>query len=260
MPGRPITSLALALAALALVSGRPAAAQTVEADIARALRTLSEIERLIDSIQVRNGGLAQGTSIATAPSAEWKPLFNGQNLDGWKLSGFGGAGEVRVEKAYRGGPAAIIVEMGASLSGITYTGTVPRTGYEISVEWMKIDGSDFACGLTFPVADSHASLILGGWGGGVVGISSIDHRDASENDTTQYLGFIRNKWYHVRMRVLPDRLQAWLDDKKIMDQDIRGHVIGLRAGDISRSVPLGLATYQTSAAFRDIKIRSLSSP
>jgi hypothetical protein len=259
MPSR-LYLLVVLGAAAALFPITRASAQNVDSEIARAEQTLSEIDRLIDSIQTRKAAGTPGGSAASVPTGEWKSLFNGRNLDGWKLSGFGGAGEVRVEKAFRGGPAAIIVEMGATLSGITWTGDVPRTGYEISVEWMKLDGSDFACGLTFPVAKSHASLILGGWGGGVVGISSIDHRDASENDTTQYLGFLKNRWYHVRMRVLPDRLQAWLDEKKIIDQDIRGHVIDLRAGDISRSVPLGLATYQTSAAFRDIKVRSLDSP
>jgi hypothetical protein len=105
------------------------------------------------------------------------------------------------------------------------------------------------------VERSHATLILGGWGGPVVGIASIDGSDAAENPTTRYIDFLKDRWYRVRLRVTPDRLEAWLDDQQIVDQDIRGRQIGLRPGDIRLSTPLGIATYQTSAAYRSIKLR-----
>lgn len=244
-----VLSLAVSLAAL------PTRAQHTAAVIERARQTLSEIDRLIDSVAARHAARASGEQ--SASSEGWTSLFDGQSLAGWKQTDFGGGGDVHVEKTFRGGPPAIVVDMGASLSGFNWTKDVPRTNYEIAVESMKIDGNDFLCGLTFPVADSYASLIIGGWGGGVVGVSSIDYRDASENDTTQYLGFVKNKWYRIRMRVTPAKLEAWLDDKKIIDQVITGHKISLRAGDISRSIPLGLSTYQTSAAYRTIKLRRL---
>src|SRR5205823_2277761 len=113
---------------------------------------------------------------------EWKDLFDGKALGNWKKTDFGGGGEVKVEKSFRNGPPAIVVQMGATLSGFNWTGKdIPKTNYEVSLECMRIEGGDFVCGLTFPVADSHASLILGGWGGATVGISSIDGSDASEN-------------------------------------------------------------------------------
>ncbi len=236
-----------------------ASAQDAGAAISRAQKTLDAIDRLIDGILARqrgtaaanNGGLAQPTGDG------WKSLFDGQSLAGWKQTVFGGDGDVRVEKIFRGGPPAIVVEMGASLSGFNWVGDVPRTRYEISLEAMKIDGSDFICGLTFPVGNSYASLILGGWGGGVVGISSIDNRDASENDTTKYRHFPKGQWFKIRLRVTPEKLEAWLEDEKIVNQDITGKKISLRPGDIMRSVPLGITTYQTSAAFRNIKLRRL---
>jgi hypothetical protein len=39
-----------------------------------------------------------------------------------------------------------------------------------------------------------------------------------------------------------------------------GRKLSLRPGDISRSRPLGLATWMTSAAFREIKIRPVDGP
>ena len=71
---------------------------------------------------------------------------------------------------------------------------------------MRVEGSDFFVGLTFPVRDSHASLIVGGWAGSVVGISSIDGRDASENETTEVMKFKNGQWYKFRLRVRADRL------------------------------------------------------
>jgi hypothetical protein len=191
---------------------------------------------------------------ADTESSGWKPLFDGRSLAGWKPTPFPGGGEVRVERSFRGAPA-IIVAAGRSLSGFHWTRDVPTTNFEISLEALKIEGSDFLCGLTFPVERSHATLILGGWGGPVVGISSIDGSDAAENPTTRYIDFLKDRWYRVRLRVTPDRLEAWLDDQQIVDQDIRGRQIGLRPGDIRLSTPLGIATYQTSAAYRSIKLR-----
>jgi hypothetical protein len=220
--------------------------------IVQAQKTLSEIDALIDRIQER-----QQPVNAQADKSGWKNLFDGSSLAGWSRTDVGGGGQVTVEKTFRGGPAAIVVGMGDNLSGFKWTGDVPKTRYEISLEAMKIEGNDFMCGLTFPVGDSHASLILGGWGGGVVGISSIDNRDASENDTTKYLSFPKDRWYKVRMRVTPAKLEAWLDDKQVVDQEITGRKVSLRPGGIINFIPLGISTYQTSAAFRAIKLRRL---
>ncbi len=188
---------------------------------------------------------------------DWKPLFDGKSLAGWERTGFAGGGEVTVDPTFRGGRPAIVVGAGSTLSGFHYKGEVPRTNYEVSLEALKIQGGDFSCGLTFPVGDSHASLILGGWGGAVVGISSIDGRDASENETTKYLSFPPDRWYRVRLRVTPGKLEAWLDDRQIVDQELEGRRIGLRPGDIGLQVPLGISTFQTSAAYREIRLRRL---
>lgn len=177
-----------------------------------------------------------------------RELFNGKDLTGWKKTEFGGEGAVEVKDG------KIVTEMGASLSGVQYTNALPaRVDYEITLEAMKIEGDDFFCGLTFPVKDTHCSLIVGGWGGGVVGLSSIDGMDASENDTTKYLKFDKNKWYKIKVEVRADRIKAWIDNDKLVDSDIADHKIDLRPGGVEMQKPLGLCTYQTTAAWKNIR-------
>ena len=165
---------------------------------------------------------------------------------------FGGHGAVRVDDHQ------IKMDMGEVLTGINWTnGPLPTNNYEISLEAMKVDGSDFFCGLTFPVSNSWCSLIVGGWGGGVVGLSSLDGSDASENETTKSLFFDLKHWYRIRLEVRTDRIRAWLDNDKIIDVSTVGREIALRPGPIFLSKPLGVAAYQTTAAVRDFKLRLL---
>jgi hypothetical protein len=183
-------------------------------------------------------------------SGDWTPLFDGATLTNWAVTDFGGHGKVDTQ------PGQINIGAGDELSGITWTnGTLPKSNYEISLEAERLQGGDFFCGLTFPVADSYCSLILGGWGGGVVGLSSIDDNDASENETTKSMGFTANRWYNVRMRVTPTRIQGWLDEEKMIDVSIVGKKVSLRPGSIFMSAPLGVATYETAAAIRNFKLR-----
>ena len=79
------------------------------------------------------------TSFAGEPAAqEKKPskpanekvitCFDGETLDGWKVTNFGGEGEVTVKDG------AIMMDYGYSLTGITYQRPVPKVNYEISLE------------------------------------------------------------------------------------------------------------------------------
>ena len=175
-------------------------------------------------------------------------LFNGSSLAGWQITPFEGHSMARVQ----GG--SIVVEKGDPLSGINYTNPVPLTNYEVCLEARKLDGDDFFCALTFPVAGTNCTLVLGGWGGSLVGISSIDELDASENLTAKTMDFTTGKWYEIRLRVAKDKIEAWLDSKQIVKFPIEDHRLGLRRGSINKSCPLGLATYQTKAEYRNIRI------
>jgi len=115
-----------------------------------------------------------------------KKLFDGKTLTNWKPTKFGGQGDVEVESE----DGILKLNFGSPMTGVTWSGEeLPTMDYEVSLEAQRADGSDFFCGMTFQYGDSPCSLILGGWGGGVVGLSSIDGHDASENPTTKYREF-----------------------------------------------------------------------
>ncbi len=187
---------------------------------------------------------------AAAPPAA-RSLFDGRTLAGWKSANFGGEGDVRVSKGQ------IVLSRGVTLTGITWTGgEIPRMNYEISLEAMKLLGDDFFCALTFPVADAPCSLIVGGWGGSMVGLSSIDGQDASENETSSGRSFPKNRWYRIRVRVTPGNIEAWIDTDRVVALATKGHKISIRP-EVDLCKPLGIATWMTTAALRDIKIQSL---
>ena len=147
--------------------------------------------------------------------------------------------------------------MGSSLTGITYAGRIPKCNYEVRVEAMRIDGIDFFSTITFPVKDSFCSLVVGGWAGAVVGISCINRADASENETTSYMKFDAKKWYHIRLQVGEDRLRAWIDDKQVVDLDLKDRQLSTRP-EVSLSEPFGIACWETRAGIRKIELRELS--
>ena len=132
---------------------------------------------------MRSGRCEQKAATKDKPEANWKTLFDGKSLTGWKSTPFGGEGKVYVKDG------AIRMEIGGDLTGVTWTGKPPRSNYEISLEGMRIDGADFFCTTTFPVGQEYCSLVVGGWGGSIVGLSSIDSCDASENATTKVCEF-----------------------------------------------------------------------
>ena len=181
----------------------------------------------------------------------WTPLFNGMNLDGWTSTNFGGEGEVYLEKGN------VVISQGVDLSGITSSRKdLPSSNYEIEFEAQRAAGSDFFVGLTFPVKKSSCSLILGGWGGGVCGLSSLDGMDASENETTSYMAFTNGQWYKLRLKVTDDKIEAWLDKQQLVEVETEDRKIDVRF-EVEISKPLGFATYQSTAWVRHARIRQL---
>jgi hypothetical protein len=217
------------------------------------LRTFAGRPLLASIAALLLGGLAATAPAQTAKDTAqgWQPLFDGKTLANWQPTKFGGGGAVSVENGQ------IVMETGRSLTGITWTGEkLPTTNYEIALQAMRVEGSDFFAGVTFPVADSSCSLILGGWGGTVVGLSSVNGMDASENDTSQLVEFEPRRWYNVRIRVTPAKIEAWLDDRPIINQDLKGNKIDVRL-EVEPSRPLGVAAWKTKSALRDIRLRRL---
>jgi hypothetical protein len=184
-----------------------------------------------------------------AIGAEWQPLFDGKSLRGWKETPFTGRGRVRVEKG------AVVLGPGMPMTGVTWTATFPRSNYEIRFEAARLEGSDFFASVTFPVQDAFCTWVTGGWGGDIVGLSSLDGWDASDNDTRTYFNFEKGRWYLFRLQVTDTQISAWIDEQPIVKVAIAGRSVGLRAGEIERSAPLGFASYATTGALRKIEYR-----
>ncbi len=194
---------------------------------------------------------------AAAPGADkddagWKALFDGKSLAGWEAADYYGAGKVRAQDG------AIVLERGKIMTGVVYKrGDFPKMDYEVTLEGKKVAGEDFFCTTTFPVGASYCSLVVGGWSGSVVGLSSIDYADASENETRKDMEFKTGRWYRVRVRVTRQRIEAWIDRDKVVDLDTEGRRISTRI-ECNACKPFGIATYQTTGQVRDIRVRALS--
>ncbi len=172
-------------------------------------------------------------------------------LNGWRLNPYEEDDTVHVKDH------VITMAPGQAMTGATWDGPITRMNYEISLDAKRIAGEDFFCGLTFPVGPECCSLILGGWAGQVVGLSSLDYLDASQNETSRRMNFEMDRWYSVRVRVTPFRIEAWLDGKSIVDAVTTNRQIDIRL-TVSPSKPLGVATYFTTGAFRNFTSRILT--
>lgn len=190
------------------------------------------------------------TRVGADDVGAWIELFNGKTLDEWTTTNFGGEGRVEIDAG------RIVLGFGSDLTGITWNGLMPRVDYEVKLEARREDGNDFFCGLTFPVKDSYCSLILGGWGGTVVGLSSIDGLDASENETSRLMNFELNRWYSVSLTVTQQRIEASVDGNKIIDQELGSRKIGIRP-EVELSRPFGIASWRTRAGLRKIALRKI---
>jgi hypothetical protein len=197
---------------------------------------------------------AAAAPVAAFEGEGWEPLSDGQTLAGWRETKFSGRGEVEARDGL------LLLKMGDPFTGINFTNDFPTMNYEIALDAMRVNGSDFFCGLTVPVGDSFCSLIVGGWGGALVGISSLDGMDASENETTKYITFKQAQWYRIRLRVTQGRIEAWLDQEKLIDVVTTGKRISLRPGEIEESKPIGIACWQSSSALRQLKLRRVEQP
>jgi hypothetical protein len=192
------------------------------------------------------------TSAPKAEDFEWRDLFDGKTLAGWKTPEFGGEGKVEVKDG------RIVIGAGSSMSGIAWAKDkdLLRDNYELTLEGMRLDGSDFFCTTTFPVGKDNCSFVVGGWGGALVGLSSIDHADASENSTMKTKAFKNNEWYPIRIRVTDVAIETWIGAEKMVDQPRKDHTIGIRI-ECEQCRPLGISTWCTSGAVRNIRMRAL---
>ena len=100
------------------------------------------------------------------------------------------------------------------------------------------------------------TLIVGGWGGGATGLSNVDGVSAIENETATFRSYKQNQWYKIRLRVTHDKILAWIDDKEIIDLDTENRSFSIW-WEQEPLRPLGIATWYTQAALRNIRLTRL---
>lgn len=226
---------------------------------------------------------AKATDASDKGSAETKKLNDKAaktpwiSLTGqWKACEFGGDGDVTFKDG------VIKMDYGDPITGVRWEGpfdsdkknsdekqgdkktaatkksnrSLPRDNYEIRWQCRRDRGFDFLCAFTFPVADKYASLVMGGWGGGITGISSIDGQDASDNDTTMFLAFDNDQWYSARVRVDQAMITVWVDGTKLFDHPRKGYEFDIRF-EMDPCTPLGIANFESDSQIRNIQIRRL---
>jgi hypothetical protein len=238
----------LLLSALALVAGCVTRTAPPAPSAAAAQPTPSLAQSAAPVSPTPKTTAPASNSVAVPPSGS-QILFDGKSLNGWSITDFAGHGEVKVEDG------KLVLEMGV-MTGVTYTNPVPKMNYEIDLDTMRVEGNDFFCGLTFPIGEHPCSLILGGWGGGVVGLSSIDGEDAAHNETSKFTNFDKGRWYHVRLRVTPAKIEAWIDKDKLVDLPTQDRSFSIRI-EMELSKPLGIATWSTTGAVKNIWLRKI---
>lgn len=196
--------------------------------------------------------LATVALIAADAPAKPMVLFDGKTLEGWAPADFYKPGPLKVEDG------AIVMTEGEPMTGVTSTRKdLPRVDYELSYEARRIKGGDFFAAATFPVGKSHITLVNGGWGGQLTGLSSLNGADASENETTSFLDYELGAWYRFRVRVTDKVIRCWINEKQVANVGYEGIEVDTRI-ETRENYPLGFATYRTLGAVRQIQVRKLT--
>jgi hypothetical protein len=180
-----------------------------------------------------------------------KVLFDGVSLNNWQVIDYEGQGAVSIADS------CIFIGKGEYITGVRWTDDFPKSDYEVTLLAKRVGGNDFFCGMTFPVKESFVTLVLGGWGGSLCGLSCIDGYDAANNYTSKIFHFGTGEWWPVRLRVTDEKIEAWVEQDKIIDFTIGNSGLSLRM-EVESSVPFGITTYKTTGAIRDIRLRVIS--
>ena len=193
---------------------------------------------------------ADDTEIVGPDQPRVQSLFDGKTLGAWQLHQGVGAGHTSVQGGY------IILEAGEGPTILKWTGAMPANNYQVELDAMRLQGRNAFCNIAFPVGNSRCALIIGGWGN-VVGIEALDGRLASANETTVRMAFEKRRWYHIRLRVRDSRIQAWIDEKKLIDLQARGRHLSQRMILFNPLPRFGLFTWHTKSAVRNVTLQRL---
>jgi hypothetical protein len=196
---------------------------------------------------------ADGPQAIPVEKVLWTPLFDGKSLKGWDIVkgyDYEETGKVDVKDG------CLVIGTGQPATGVRWTEKFPKMDYEIEFEGKRVAGSDFFCGMSFPVGDGALTLILGGWGGWVVGLSCIDGNRVVDNETCTSRKFKDDQWYRIRVQVTQQKVSTYLDDKYLCGIETRNRKLTVTS-EMEPCLPFGVATWNTTGALRNIRYREL---
>ena len=250
-PGLPLGPSFLASAAAPLIAGLGASC------LAQPPAVDAWLERSERAFHTRSGSpLSAATEALSANSQpaetvqraqQWTTLFDGKSLVDWKAGVYGDSPELDFTAE------GVVIPQGVPLSGVTYLREPPRGAYTLEVQATRVYGTDFFLGLTFPVQDEHVTLVLGGWGGGLCGLSCIDGKDASMNATRTFRNFPNGKRQTVIIEVSAERIRAFTNGEILVDTSIAGKRLSLR-NEVTPSRPLGVAAFATQTILHSVRL------
>ena len=187
-----------------------------------------------------------------AEQGGWVPLFDGAALGGWKVveqMATGKGGTAQVENG------SLLLEPANAGTAVAWTREFPKEGYELAVEVKRLAGENDFCNIVFPVGSEHCVLLIGGGGErGVVGLDTVDGQRYDASGTRKSFAFESRLWYRVRLRVTKSRIEAWIDNEKLVDLARAEHRFAVSVWwQALHSLALG--TWQSRVAIRSIKTR-----
>jgi hypothetical protein len=198
--------------------------------------------------------LSSSRDLSNISPNQWEEVFDGKSFKGWKpfiKTKYETGGTVEVKNG------AVHLATGQPYSAVMWEGGFPRTNYEVELKAKKIDGNDIFCGLLFPVGTNYCTMILGGWGNSVIGLSCVNYMAAADNETAVIKSFRANEWYDVKLRVTPEKIEAWVEGEQLIDLELAEKTITPYFG-LEMFAPFGFFTFETSAAAKDIYVKRIA--
>ena len=206
----------------------------------------------IENIRLRRVG-PEPPKLPERPG-EWVALFDGKSLRGWEVpegGEFAGHGPVYVDRG------RLVLSRGQRRTGLAWTGEFPTVDYELVLELRRDEGQEF-CAMLLPFGSERGSWIIGGWAGTMSGLSRLDKRSASVNDTKLVKGYETGRWYRARLRVTEAKVEAWVDDEKTVDVSRAGRRF-VQPEWLPLAQPFVLNTFRATLSARSIRLRLLES-
>lgn len=194
-------------------------------------------------------------SRAQAQDSGWQDMYDGKSMDGWTVPALGGEGEVGVYET-DDGETVLELPMGNDVTMVEYQKEFPKCDYELEFVSRRSMGTDLFSCCIFPIGNRMSSIVFGGWGGSVAGLSVIDGQDANNNETKVNIPTFNNKWYTTRIAVTAERVIASVDGKEFVNFTIGKRELGLR-NDTGQRKKVAFLSWQSTGELKSVRFRKI---